>query len=196
MNRKCVVCGHPIDTGNGTSGNASAGGRAVSTPLQCPKCGEPVKADRKKRATGEKAGSSLLAKLREAAEKSLNDPGAHFALAEALNDEGSADAAMREYSIVRALDPTHFQAWVKSAALHGKAGDADEALRCLEEAFGLNPDDPPVLRGLAEAYASRGRVRKALEMLNRLKIAEPSDIKVYIAIEKLEKRLSLETESR
>lgn len=185
MNRKCVVCGHMLGSPKQGTGEPPS--------LHCPRCGEPVKAVKKK-GPGGLAGSSLLARLREAAERAVNDPGAHFALAEALDAEGSAEAALREYAIVRALDPTHFQAWVKCAALHGTAGEADEALRCLEEAFGLNPDDPAVLRGLAEAYSSRGRVRKALEMLNRLKLAEPRDIKVYIAIEKLEKRLSLETE--
>lgn len=195
MDRKCVICGGLLGlTSEGTDLLKTPSVKV--TPLQCPKCGAPVKADRKPRESDDKSTSPLLARLRKAAERLVNDPGAHFALAEALNEEGSVEAALREYFIVRALDPSHFQAWLKSAALHGARGDSDEALRCLEEAFGLNPDEPTVLRGLAEACASSGRVRKALDMLQRLKLVEPRDIKVYIAIEKLEKRLSLETETK
>lgn len=177
MNRRCPVC--EMDN-------------AEDSRFRCGRCGAPLRVDKaiaEKLATDE-ISSTLLNNLRERSQESPNDPRAHFALAEALLSERLLEAARREYSIVKALDPEHLMAYVRMGQIAGHSGDDDGFAVNFLKAFELDPTNTLVLRGLAQFYGRVGNLPRKLEMLHRLRAENTGDLSIHVEIEKLQKELS------
>jgi tetratricopeptide (TPR) repeat protein len=132
-----------------------------------------------------------ISKLEYAAYKDINSSRAHFALAEAYYNESFPDLALREYRIVKTLEPEHAGAYIGIARVLDKMGDRPGAVRTLEKSFTFSPDNREVLTGLFKYYRSSREYIRALDMLYRLKDVYPEDLRLYVEIEKLEKRAGI-----
>ena len=120
----------------------------------------------------------------------INSSSAHFALAEAYFNDAYLDEALREYKIVKTLEPDHIGAYIGIAKVLDKKGKRPQAVSALEKSFTFAPDNREVLTGLFKYYRSSREYKRALDMLHRLRDVEPNDLRLYVEIEKLEKRLS------
>lgn len=99
------------------------------------------------------------------------DPGnaaLRLELGQALAAIGEAGAAIESFRASTSLDPGSARAWhLLGASLYGARRDY-EARAALRRAHALSPDDPGVLRGLAEAeYATENHAR-AIDLFERL----------------------------
>lgn len=128
--------------------------------------------------------------LKDRAEKNINCSSAHFALAEAYYTDGFYENALREYRIVKTLEPEHVSAYVGIAKVLDKIGNRPGAVEALEKSFTFAPDSREVLTGLFKYYRSSKSYKKALDMLYRLRDTSPDDLRLYVEIEKMEKRVA------
>jgi tetratricopeptide (TPR) repeat protein len=92
-------------------------------------------------------------------------------MGEVFRLEGSAQRASELFRKTLELDPAQTRATLGLARLATAEGNFGSAAKELEALSRLNPDDPPVLRALAEVYAASppplARPREAVQLLDR-----------------------------
>ena len=92
---------------------------------------------------------------------------AHFNLGTALAQAGRFNAAVESFRTALKLRPDYAIAHANLGRVLLAQGKVGEAVAHLEQADKLDPRNVPTLLGLADAYAGREEIDRALEMLDR-----------------------------
>ena len=102
---------------------------------------------------------------------------AHVGLGSALlaqaDDAAKTTEAEQEFLAALKLDPANFAALSNLAHLAVASGRAADALRHLEAAERVRPEDPDTHRGLAELYTGQGRLADAIREQKAALALEP-----------------------
>lgn len=125
--------------------------------------------------------------LRQAAEAPRVDPveaEMHFRTGESLLGEGQPAKALASFAKAVEIDPDSpdYHAalgWATYLAAPGSAPSQQEALRHLEQALALNPDDTGALRWLGTLCARTGDTARAVQSLDRALDLDPGSVDVF-----------------
>lgn len=110
-------------------------------------------------------------------------------LGQVLAAAGDVDAAIESFLAATSLDPGLARAWHLLGALFYAARRDHEARGALRRAFALSPDDPAVVRGLAEAEYATENHDGAIELFQRLAgDGSPRDPGVFLRLAQCHRR--------
>lgn len=113
--------------------------------------------------------------LREAL-SAMREPADLFSLADAARDLAVDEVAVQAIERAAAHGPDEaFRAALWRARLAKQRGDANEAIRLLEDASRLAEDDAGRLRELAKAFEDYGRPQRAIELLQAIVARTPDE---------------------
>jgi tetratricopeptide (TPR) repeat protein len=102
--------------------------------------------------------------------------GISYNIGNALGALGRQRAAIAEYRLALASDPTFAQCWKNMGTAYLQMGKVDSAQRCFEKALEHAPQLPEALYSLATLHFERGDVETALTCTNRIGITHVSRI--------------------
>ena len=88
------------------------------------------------------------------------------------------DDELSALKVYNAADPQNAEANARIGELMLRKGNAGEAVEKLEAATAATPDDPAVLKALAQGYAATGKYDTAIAVLQRAKASAPKDLAV------------------
>ena len=110
-------------------------------------------------------------------------------LGQVLAAAGDVDAAIESFLAATSLDPGLARGWHLLGALFYAARRDHEARGALRRAFALSPDDPAVVRGLAEAEYATENHDGAIELFQRLAgDGSPRDPGVFLRLAQCHRR--------
>jgi tetratricopeptide (TPR) repeat protein len=89
--------------------------------------------------------------------------------------------ALSEFQLWLHLQPEFWPALYYSAVAKRRIGDGDEALDLLAAALDIAPDQPDVLREMAELFDRRRNPKRALELIDKALFERPREPKLHVA---------------
>jgi len=101
--------------------------------------------------------------------------------AKAFN-ERDFDTALDRFSTCAMIDPSDFKSFLYTGLAYTVKGEYEKALSSLETGLKLEPDNPEILRGYADALFYAGRQKEALENYNEILKKEPSNVEVLVNV--------------
>ncbi len=99
----------------------------------------------------------------------------HYQKARSLHMSGRLAEARAIYVTLTDRTSGRFEPFFQLAGIAWKEGDLEEALAHLRDARALNPDEPTVLRALADVQFARGETAEAIEIHEELIRMKPKD---------------------
>jgi len=103
---------------------------------------------------------------------------AHFALADALAKSGETERAIAEWREVIRLQPRRGVAWSNLGTLLAERGRGDEARQMLAKAVEIEPDNPRLLVGVAQAERALGEPEAAIGHLEEAARVAPAEFRL------------------
>lgn len=123
---------------------------------------------------------AMVARYGEALSISPGNPDAHLGLGTALAAKGNHARALKEFDLVLAASPKHYEATYRSALSHRSMGDLDRAVSLLKEAIDLNPGSPAPYIDLANIAFDRGDLNLGKEHLEAAAKLNPRNFRIYL----------------
>lgn len=105
---------------------------------------------------------------RKAVQLSPKDPAAHFALSQALAENGELEEAVNEALLTLQLNPGHLMAYVFLGSLFRQIGDLDAVIELYKEALTHVPEATPLREELLELLFNKEDFGSALEQASQL----------------------------
>jgi len=133
--------------------------------------------------TNELAGKMFDALDARGQECVEGDPESLLREARVLAGRGLTDRAIGKLETLLHVSPGHALAYNDLGFLHYRKGDTATACCHYEKAVALNPDDPTLLKNLADLYfVEAGRMEDALRIYHRILQGDPDDLDALKAI--------------
>lgn len=101
--------------------------------------------------------------------------------AKAFNEK-DFDTALDRFSTCAIIDPSDFMSFLYAGLAYTVKGEYEEALSSLETGLKLEPDNPEILRGCADALFYSGKTEQALENYNKILEKEPNNTEVLVNV--------------
>jgi len=120
---------------------------------------------------------------------------ARLILAKALAADEQLAAALVELNAILEVSPKDLQCHLLSAEVHRRLGHIDEAVKHLEQAVELKPEDPTINDHLGDAYWKVGRVLEAQFQWSHARDLKPEPEELTKIEEKLKSGLAEEPSS-
>ena len=118
-------------------------------------------------------------------------PRFYFWFGVALDQEKQTDRAVEMFETCISLDPAYADALNYLAYLWAVRGERlDEALRLVQTALSLEPENPAYLDTLGWVYYQQGRFQEALDLLLQADALQPNDPEILGHIEKTREKLA------
>ena len=121
------------------------------------------------------APRAAVERLSRAVELDPSNADARFALADALGRSGETDRAIAEWREVIRLQPRRGVAWSNLGTLLAERGRTEEARQTLARAVEIEPDNPRLLTGVAEAERALGEPDAAIRHLQEAARVAPAE---------------------
>lgn len=90
-------------------------------------------------------------------------------------NEQNYDTALARFSVCRVIDPSNVMSYLYSGLAYTVRGEYENALSSLDAGLQLEPDNPDMLRGYADALFYAGRQEEALETYNQILQKDPKN---------------------
>jgi tetratricopeptide (TPR) repeat protein len=123
-------------------------------------------------------------------------PGAHFELAETLNDAGDADGAQKEYQAALAVDPFDEKSECRLGEFAFRASDLKAAAEHFSRALQLQANDADAAAGMARTLIAMNQPDKAVPLLERAVKLEPFDAPFHYHLAMVYRSLGRTADSR
>ncbi len=135
---------------------------------------------------------AAIANYREALAADPNLPGIHFELAEALRS--SPEVALRaeaeqQYALALKANPRDEKSLTHLADAAAERGEHERALSMYRQALGIAPGEVDAGVGLAHELVETNDLPGALEVLQRMEEADPTDVLVHFRLSALYRRM-------
>jgi len=101
--------------------------------------------------------------------------------AKAFNEK-DFDTALEKFITCTIIDPSNFKGFLNAGYTYTVKGQYEEALSYLEAGLKLDPENPEVLRGYADALFYAGKRKEALEYYNKILEKDSSNVEVLINV--------------
>ncbi|KPL00818.1 MAG: hypothetical protein AMJ91_03040 [candidate division Zixibacteria bacterium SM23_73_3] len=101
--------------------------------------------------------------------------------AEAFNEK-DFDTALDKFSTCSIIDPSNFRSFLYTGLAYTVKGEYEEALSSLQTGLKLEPDNPEMLRGYADALFYAGKQQEALQSYNEILKDDSSNVEVLINV--------------
>ncbi len=108
---------------------------------------------------------------------------------EILERKGDLRGALREYRQAVKFDPKFSLYWIKLALVQEKMNDSVGALESYQNALKINPNDTDALYFLGAFYEKNGRVKEAIEILERRNKLETPNEETLQKLNELKRKL-------
>jgi len=125
---------------------------------------------------------SSVAMLKKAASLADTVPKVWLELAQVYGELGKEDDELKAYKQYAKFDAQNVLANKRIGLLLMKKGQTRDGMIYLETANALSPDDPEVMMALAEGYVQTNRKKEAIDLLMRVKKAQPKNAEVRYRI--------------
>ena len=135
---------------------------------------------------------AAIANYRDALTADPNLPGIHYELAEALRS--SADPALKaeaeaQYALAVKANPKDARSLTQLADAAAERGDHDKAVGLYRQALAITPNDTDAGVGMAHELVETGDLAGALQLLQTLEAADPTDVLVHFRLSALYRRM-------
>ncbi len=135
---------------------------------------------------------AAVSNYREALAADPNLPGIHYELAEALR--GSPDPALKaeaeeQYALAVKANPNDARSLTQLADAAAARGDQDKAKGLYRQALTITPNDTDAGAGMAHELVETGDLSGALQLLQTLETADPTDVLVHFRLSALYRRM-------
>ena len=101
--------------------------------------------------------------------------------AKAFNEK-DFDTALDRFSTCAIIDPSDFKSFLYAGLAYTVKEEYENALSSLETGLKLEPDNPEILRGYADALFYSGKQQEALENYNKILKKEPNNVEVLVNV--------------
>ena len=135
---------------------------------------------------------AAVANYRDALAADPNLPGIHYELAEALRS--SADPALKaeaeeQYALAVKANPKDARSLTQLADAAAERGDHSKAMGLYRQALAITPNDTDAGVGMAHELVETDDLSGALQLLQTLEAADPTDVLVHFRLSALYRRL-------
>lgn len=128
-------------------------------------------------------------KLSQEIKKNPTNPAGYLSLAEALLKIGKIDRALSTFRALRAIAPDNVEVFRLGARIYESLGRKDDAILALQSCLRIDGRDIDAALQTARLLFETGRKKKALEILERLKVLGKSHPEILLNMAEI--RLSL-----
>lgn len=111
----------------------------------------------------------------KAAQIAPDKAGPYVALTDIYLARGLSDKAAEAIAKAQQLEPDNMKVLERAAAVDANAGKLDEAIALNEKVLAMKPDNTEVMVALADLYNRKKQPKKAEEILDRIKAADPKN---------------------
>ncbi len=135
---------------------------------------------------------SAIANYREALAADPDLPGIHFELAEALRSSPEAPLkaeAEQQYALALKANPSDAKSMTHLADAAAERGDHLKAISMYRQALALAPGEIDAGVGLAHELVETGDLPGALQVLQAMETADPTDVLVHFRLSALYRRM-------
>lgn len=148
----------------------------TSAAAHRPATGELEQLMDKMRETRSPADAEKL--VRKALQLKPEKPELHLALAIALHNQGKAREAEFEYAECLKRDRRNLRALINLGSLQVDGGQPESALKALDGALHLSPDNPEALFHKGRGLGRMGEAGEALRIFEKLEKKQPGNVEV------------------